>query len=267
MESRRSGPQSAGRCRRGDSPGGASIAGRFTDAHRRAVRDSRIEPTRRLAELAGGVASGPAAFICASAIGYYGYDRGEQTLTEDSSRGEGFLADVVADWEAALAPAEESGIRVVRVRTGTVQSPRGGTLQLMRPLFAAGLGGRLGDGRQWLSWIGIDDLVDVYHRALWDTGLSGPVNAVAPNPVRNRDYTKTLGHVLHRPTVVPVPGLGPRALLGAQGHANWPARISGCHRPACLLRGIGSAPRSGTGAAASVGPCGVGVTRLRQSTT
>ncbi|CAJ1494400.1 TIGR01777 family oxidoreductase [[Mycobacterium] kokjensenii] len=196
---------------------GASIAGRFTDAHRRAVRDSRIEPTRRLAELAGGVASGPAAFICASAIGYYGYDRGEQTLTEDSSRGEGFLADVVADWEAALAPAEESGIRVVRVRTGTVQSPRGGTLQLMRPLFAAGLGGRLGDGRQWLSWIGIDDLVDVYHRALWDTGLSGPVNAVAPNPVRNRDYTKTLGHVLHRPTVVPVPGLGPRALLGAQG--------------------------------------------------
>jgi uncharacterized protein len=106
---------------------------------------------------------------------------------------------------------------VVLVRTGIVQSPRGGTLRLMRPLFAAGLGGRLGDGRQWLSWIGIDDLVDVYHRALWDTTLSGPVNAVAPQPVRNDEYTRTLARVLHRPAVLPVPALGPRVLLGAQG--------------------------------------------------
>ena len=196
---------------------GASIAGRFTDGHRNTVRDSRISPTRRLAELLGRSAARPGVLISASAIGYYGYDRGDQTLTEDSDRGDGFLADVVADWEDATAPAEQAGVRVVRVRTGIVQSPRGGTLKLMRPLFSAGLGGRLGDGRQWLSWIGIDDLVDVYHRALWDTALSGAVNAVAPQPVRNSDYTRTLAHVLHRPAVLPVPPLGPRLLLGEQG--------------------------------------------------
>ncbi|WP_156689765.1 TIGR01777 family oxidoreductase [Mycobacterium sp. Marseille-P9652] len=193
---------------------GASIAGRFTDKHRKDIRDSRIEPTRRLAKLvgrAGGV------LISASAIGYYGYDRGDEILTEDSDRGDGFLADVVADWEDATSPAASSGARVVLVRTGIVQSPRGGTLRLMRPLFGAGLGGRLGDGRQWLSWIGIDDLVDVYHRALWDTALSGPVNAVAPQPVRNAEYTRTLARVLHRPAVLPVPSLGPKVLLGAQG--------------------------------------------------
>src|SRR5262249_51557934 len=131
--------------------------------------------------------------------------------------GGGFLGDVVTDWEGVTAPAEQSRVRVVRVRTGIVQSPRGGTLQLMRPLFSAGLGGRLGAGRQWLSWIGIDDLVDVYHRALWDAALSGPVNAVAPHPVRNAEYTRTLAHVLHRPAVLPVPRLGPQLLLGEQG--------------------------------------------------
>ena len=155
--------------------------------------------------------------ISASAIGYYGYDRGEEALTEDSERGDGFLADVVADWEAATAPAEQAGTRVVRVRTGIVQSPAGGTLRLLRPLFSAGLGGRLGSGRQWFSWIGIDDLVDVYHRGLWDTELSGPVNAVAAEPARNVDYTRSLAHVLHRPAVLPVPPLGPRVLLGEQG--------------------------------------------------
>lgn len=196
---------------------GASIAGRFTDEHRRAIRDSRIGPTRRLAELLGRNTSRPATLISASAIGFYGYDRGDEILTEDSDRGDGFLADVVAEWEQATAPAEGAGARVVLVRTGIVQSPRGGTLKLMRPLFSAGLGGRLGDGRQWLSWIGIDDLLDVYHRALWDTALSGPVNAVAPQPVRNAEYTHTLAGVLRRPAVMPVPALGPRLLLGAQG--------------------------------------------------
>ncbi len=196
---------------------GASIAGRFTDHHRHAIRDSRIGPTRRLAQLLGRTNPQPAVLISASAIGYYGYDRGDEILTEDSDRGDGFLAEVVAEWEDATAPAEQAGVRVVRVRTGIVQSPRGGTLKLMRPLFSAGLGGRLGDGRQWLSWIGIDDLVDVYHRALWDTALSGPVNAVAPQPVRNSEYTHTLARVLHRPAVLPVPSLGPRLLLGDQG--------------------------------------------------
>lgn len=194
---------------------GASIAGRFTDEHRKAVRDSRIGPTRRLAELVEG--SSVKVLVSASAIGYYGYDRGDQALTEDSERGDGFLADVVADWEDATAPAQQAGVRVVKVRTGIVQSPRGGTLRLMRPLFSAGLGGRLGGGRQWLSWIGIHDLVDIYHRALWDTTLSGSVNAVAPHPVRNVDYTRTLARVLRRPAVLPVPTLGPRLLLGEQG--------------------------------------------------
>jgi uncharacterized protein (TIGR01777 family) len=196
---------------------GASIAGRFTEEHRAAIRDSRIGPTRRLAELIAKSADGPKVLISASAVGYYGYDRREERLTEDSERGDGFLADVVAEWENATAPAEQAGVRVVRVRTGIVQSPGGGTLRLLRPLFAAGLGGRVGNGQQWLSWIGIDDLVDVYHRGLWDVDLSGPVNAVAAEPVRNVDYTRTLAHVLRRPALLPVPPLGPRLLLGEQG--------------------------------------------------
>jgi uncharacterized protein (TIGR01777 family) len=196
---------------------GASIAGRFTSAHRAAIHDSRIGPTRRLAELIANSADRPKVLISASAIGYYGYDRGDQTLTEDSERGDGYLADVVEEWELATTPAEQAGVRVIRVRTGVVQSPRGGILRLQLPLFRAGLGGRLGDGHQWLSYIGGDDLVDVYHRGLWDTALSGPVNAVAVEPVRNTDYTRTLADVLHRPAMLPVPAFGPRLLLGEQG--------------------------------------------------
>jgi uncharacterized protein (TIGR01777 family) len=195
---------------------GESIAGRFTDAHRAAIRDSRIEPTRRLAELAGRT-DGLRAFVSASAVGYYGFDRGDAQLCEDSVQGGGFLADVVADWEAATAPAADAGLRVVLVRTGIVQAANGGTLRLMRPLFLAGLGGRLGSGRQWLSWIGLDDLIDVYYRAIYDERLTGPVNAVAPKPVRNVDYTKALAHVLHRPALLPVPSFGPRILLGERG--------------------------------------------------
>jgi uncharacterized protein len=196
---------------------GASIAGRFSETHKAAIRDSRIEPTRRLAHVATLADERPATFITASAIGYYGFDRGDALLDEENVRGDGFLADVVADWEAATAPAADAGLRVVTVRTGIVQSARGGTLKLIRPLFAAGLGGRLGSGEQWLSWIGLDDLLDVYHRALYDSRLAGPVNAVAPTPVRNADYTRALATVLHRPAVLPVPALGPRMLLGEQG--------------------------------------------------
>lgn len=197
---------------------GESIAGRFTESHRRAIRDSRIAPTRRLAELAGRT-PGLRAFVSASAIGYYGYDCGDEILDEDSPRGRGFLADVVAEWEAAALAAAESGLRVVTVRTGIVQAAAGGTLRLLRPLFAAGLGGRLGSGRQWLSWVGIDDLLDIYYRALYDDRLAGPVNAVGPAPVRNADYTAALAGVLHRPAVLPVPAFGPRILLGRQGAA------------------------------------------------
>ncbi|WP_043649334.1 TIGR01777 family oxidoreductase [Nocardia thailandica] len=212
---------------------GASIAGRFTADHRRAVADSRVGPTRALADLAA--RSGVGTFVSASAIGYYGYDRGDEILTETADPGDGFLAEVVTAWEAASAPAAAAGVRVVRVRTGIVQSPAGGTLRLLRPLFAAGLGGRIGDGAQWLSWIGLDDLLDIYHRALWDDSLVGAVNAVAPEPVRNREYTEVLARVLHRPALLPVPSFGPALLLGRQGARELaeasqrvsPARLSG----------------------------------------
>jgi len=196
---------------------GASIAGRFTAGHTAAIRDSRIEPTRLLTQVAADSDDGPRVFVCASAVGIYGFDRGDAVLCEESVRGEGFLADVVADWEAATRPADDAGLRVVNIRTGIVQAAAGGTLRLLRPLFLAGMGGRLGNGWQWLSWIGLDDLVGVYHRALYDTRLTGPVNAVGPEPVRNVDYTKALADVLHRPAVLPVPSFGPRLLLGGQG--------------------------------------------------
>jgi uncharacterized protein len=155
--------------------------------------------------------------VTASAIGFYGPDRGDEILTETSERGGGFLADVVADWESATTAAAEAGVRTVRVRTGVVQTPRGGTLRLLYPLFEVGLGGRLGSGRQWLSWIGIDDLTDIYLRAVTDPDLSGPVNAVAPEPARNEHYTRTLAAVLHRPALLPVPAVAPRLLLGDEG--------------------------------------------------
>ncbi|ADJ49094.1 NAD-dependent nucleoside-diphosphate sugar epimerase [Amycolatopsis mediterranei S699] len=196
---------------------GAPIAGRFDDRHRRAVRDSRIAPTRALADLAARTAGGPKVFVSASAAGYYGPDRGDELLTEESERGQGFLADVVTGWEAATEPASEAGLRVVRVRTGLVLSPRGGLLRVQYPLFAAGLGGPLGTGRQWMPWIGLDDLADVYLRALTDSVLSGPINAVSPEPVRNNEYTRTLGIVLNRPTLPEVPSAGPRLLLGEDG--------------------------------------------------
>jgi uncharacterized protein (TIGR01777 family) len=199
---------------------GASIGGRFTAERKRLIRASRIEPTAalsRVAALSAAAGRGPACFISASAIGIYGVNRGDEILTETSASGDGFLAGVVRDWEAATVPAQEAGVRVVQVRTGLVQSPRGGTLRLLLPLFELGLGGRLGSGRQWMSWIGIDDLVDIYYRAAVDPGLSGPVNAVAPDPVRNADYTAALAGVLRRPAAVPVPSFGPRLLLGPEG--------------------------------------------------
>jgi uncharacterized protein (TIGR01777 family) len=194
---------------------GASIGGRFTTERKREIRNSRILPTRLLAERAAQAKA--ASFVTASAIGIYGPDRGDEVLTETSPRGVGFLADVVADWEDASTPAAVAGIRTVQVRTGIVQTPRGGMLHLLSPLFEAGLGGRLGTGKQWLAWIALDDLLDIYLRAVLDPGLSGPVNAVAPEPARNADYTRTLAKVLHRPAVLPVPGFGPRLLLGDEG--------------------------------------------------
>jgi len=210
---------------------GAGIAGRFTDDHKRAIRDSRLGPTRALAEVAA--TAGIATFVSASAIGIYGADRGDEILTESSEPGDGFLAHVVSGWEEATRPAAEAGSRVVQVRTGIVQTPRGGVLRVQRPLFAAGLGGPLRPDA-WLSWIGIDDLVDIYHRALLDDRLAGPVNAVAPAPVSGRDFARTLGRAMHRPAVTPTPSFGPRLLLGREGAAEL-ALASQRVRPAALL--------------------------------
>lgn len=194
---------------------GESIAGRFNQQHRQKIAQSRIEPTRKLAAIAAN--SQVHAFISASAIGIYGAQSGEGALDENGVAGHDFLAQVVKDWEQSARTSETPQMRCVQVRTGLVQSPRGGTLKMLRLLYELGLGGRLGDGRQWQSWIGLDDLVDIYHRALWDTGLTGPVNAVAPHPVRNSDYSRTLAAVLNRPAIFPVPSFGPELLLGKQG--------------------------------------------------
>lgn len=196
---------------------GAPIAGRFTARHKSTVRDSRVGPTRRLAELAARTRVGPTVFISASAIGVYGHARPGETLDESASPGDDFLAGVVRDWEDATAPAAAAAIRTVQVRTGIVQSPRGGTLQIQRPLFTAGLGGRLGSGAQALSWIDLDDLIEIYHRALYDPTLTGPVNATAPNPVTGSEYAATLAAVLHRPALLPTPAIGPQLILGREG--------------------------------------------------
>jgi uncharacterized protein (TIGR01777 family) len=196
---------------------GASIGGRFTPERKRQILSSRIGPTRALATLAARSPGRLRAFVTASAVGFYGADRGDEILTENSGRGDGFLADVAAAWEDATAPAAAAGIRTVQVRTGVVQTPRGGMLRLLYPVFETGLGGPLGDGTGWLPWIEIDDLLDVYLRAVTDSALSGPVNAVAPEPEPQAEYARTLGRVLGRPALIPVPAVGPQLLLGAEG--------------------------------------------------
>ncbi|WP_405219322.1 TIGR01777 family oxidoreductase [Agrococcus sp. Ld7] len=194
---------------------GASIFGRFDDAHRHRIRSSRIGPTRLLAERAA--ASGVGTFVSASAIGWYGSDRGESSLAETSGAGEGFLADVVADWETEAKAGDAQGVRGVQVRTGLVLSGRGGMLHVLRPIYQAGLGGPLAGGQHWQSWIDFDDLVDVYARAIFDDRVEGPVNAVSPQAVRQEEFAAELAGVLHRPAVLPTPSIGPRLLLGQQG--------------------------------------------------
>lgn len=184
---------------------GAPILGRFTPAHKQRLVASRVGPTRRLAAVA---AERP--FISASAIGYYGpraVVSGEDPGTRQ--KGSGFLADLVAEWEETGAAG-----RAVQVRTGIVLSPQGGLLGLAYPIFLAGLGGRIGDGRQWMSWVALDDLVDIYFRAIFDAGLHGPLDGVAPVPVTNQTFTRTLAEVLHRPSVFSVPVEATRLLLG-----------------------------------------------------
>ena len=194
---------------------GESIAGRWTPARKQEILRSRTEGTLLLARALAALKRPPRVLVSSSAIGFYG-DRGEEPVSEESSSGKGFLAQVCREWEAATAPAAQAGIRVVQVRTGLVLTPQGGSLAAMLPPFYLGLGGPVGTGRQYWSWIALDDLLGVMHHALWDEGLAGPVNAVAGS-CRNRAFARTLGRALRRPALVPLPVVAVRALLGQMG--------------------------------------------------
>jgi uncharacterized protein (TIGR01777 family) len=174
-----------------------------------------VNGTRLLCDTLAGLARPPKTLVCASAIGYYG-DRGEEVLTEESPPGAGFLPGVCREWEEASSSAARKGIRVVTLRIGVVLSPKGGALSRMLPLFRAGLGGVIGGGRQYVSWIALDDLSRILLHALQRGDLSGPVNAVAPNPVTNRGFTEALGKALSRPTPLPVPSFALRLAVGRE---------------------------------------------------
>lgn len=196
---------------------GENIAQRWTKACKGRIRESRVEGTRSLAEAIAALPC-PPVFVSASAIGYYG-ERGAETMIEEHDRGKGFLAEVCEAWEEATAPARRAHVRVVNLRLGVVLSPAGGALARMLPAFRAGLGGPLGDGRQYMSWIALADAVGVIQRALITRTLEGPVNAVAPNPVTNLEFTQTLARVLHRPALFRMPALAARIVFGEMADA------------------------------------------------
>lgn len=193
-------------------------SGRWNAARKAAIRDSRVKGTSLLCDALAGCAAPPATLLCASATGYYG-DRGEEMLTEDSPPGSGFLAEVCREWEGACASAVRKGIRVVHMRTGVVLSADGGALAKMLPLFRWGLGGVLGSGRQYMSWIALDDLVGVVLHALAREELKGAVNAVAPRPVTNREFTEALARAVSRPAFLPVPAFALRLAMGEMADA------------------------------------------------
>lgn len=193
---------------------GASIAGaRWTPARKAVLRSSRIDTTRVLVDSIANLRRKPSVFICASATGYYG-DRGDEVLTESSSAGTDFVSLLARDWEAEAARAELSGIRSGILRFGLVLSKDGGALQRMLLPFRLGLGGRFGSGTQWMPWIALEDAIAIIRSAIADARFSGPWNLVAPNPVRNSEFTKILARVLHRPAIFPVPPFALRLALG-----------------------------------------------------
>jgi len=195
---------------------GETIVGRWTESKKTKIRDSRIIGTRNLAESLAQAKHRPQIFLCSSAIGYYG-NRGDEALTEESAPGTGFLAEVCQEWEAATHPAAEAGIRTVAIRTGVVLSREGGALAKMLPPFKMGVGGKIGDGHQWMSWIDVQDLVGAIHHILKSDLLYGPVNMVAPRPVTNAEFTQTLASVLSRPAVFPMPAFAVKLLFGEMG--------------------------------------------------
>ncbi len=194
---------------------GAGIGdARWNEDRKRVLVESRTRTTALLAETIAGIDERPGVLLSGSAIGYYG-DRGDQVLTEQSDPGDDFLADLCQQWEAATGPAESAGVRVAHLRTGMVLAPYGGALAKMLPLFKFGVGGRMGSGRAYWSWISLADEVGAI-RFLLDRPVRGAVNLTAPNPVTNAEFTKTLGGALHRPTLLPVPSFGPKLLLGGE---------------------------------------------------
>jgi uncharacterized protein len=192
---------------------GESIVGRWTREKKRRILDSRVQGTRKLAEALAAASQRPRSLISASAIGFYG-DRGEETLREDSASGNGFLPEVCRAWEASTEPATKAGIRTVQMRFGVVLSASGGALQAMLFPFRMGVGGKVGHGRQWMSWVDLNDVVGAVQHVIKTDRLQGPVNVVAPNPVRNAEFTKTLASVLSRPAVLPMPAFAARLVFG-----------------------------------------------------
>lgn len=192
---------------------GETVVGRWTESKKARIRDSRILGTRHLAEALAQAPQRPRVLVSASAVGYYG-DRGEEVLREESSSGSGFLAEVCREWEAATDPAARVGIRTARIRIGVVLSPVGGALQKMLPPFRVGLGGNMGNGRQWWSWIDVQDIVGAIHHIMKTDSLRGPLNLVAPGAVTNAEFTKTLAAVLSRPAIFPMPGFAARLAFG-----------------------------------------------------
>ncbi len=198
---------------------GESIAtGRWTSQKKAAIRDSRVQGTQVLCEALSKLQRPPKALVCAYAIGYYG-DRGDEKLNEQSPPGRDFLAAVCRDWEAATEPATASGIRVANLRLGMIQSLAGGALAKMILPFQMGAGGMIGHGRQYMSWITLDDVIGAIHHALITDSLEGPVNVVAPQPVTNRVFTHTIGRILHRPTLLPLPAAAARLAFGEMADA------------------------------------------------
>lgn len=193
---------------------GESIAqGRWSPQKKQQILESRVKGTRLLAEKISGLPTPPKVMVSASAVGYYG-DRGDEVLTEESSSGTDFLAGVCREWEAAAEPARQGGIRVVHPRLGIVLSPKGGALGTTLPIFKLGGGGKIGGGNQWWSWVALDDVVGSIVHALTEETVEGPVNVGSPNPMTNAGYTKVLGKVLGRPTILPLPAPAARAVLG-----------------------------------------------------
>ena len=193
---------------------GENIAeGRWTDEKKRRIRESRVKGTRLLSETLAGLEQKPHTLLSASATGFYG-DRGDELLTEQSASGKDFLAEVCREWELETQPAAQSGMRVVNLRFGVILSAEGGALKKMLTPFKLGVGGKIGSGRQYMSWIGIDDAVGAILFALETETLRGPVNVVSPQPVTNLEFTKTLGRVLSRPTIFSVPEFAARLAFG-----------------------------------------------------